>query len=362
MFRWLAELKTWHIFRISAMDYLTCCDILDNPINLYRKWYPERMARQQNQSDFTGKSEIASTENSDIKDRIRSLESELNRLRNQHGTKSVQCILPEAHISLDLELQRQVLMLTEAMPHMVWISDSEGKTTHANNRFYEFTGMSRQVDDGWAWVNVLHPDDLQEALERGNEASLANTSFSMELRCKNHRGEYYWHLMHSIPFHDPDTKSIKWFGTTTDIHEQKLAQQALAESEEQLRTLADAIPHIVFATHPDGSVYFWNHRWFEYSGLTAEQSETEAWALLIHPQDREKYLQQMQEVLKTGDTFELEFRLKRAVGVNNVSSQGYLWHLARAVSMRDHYGRIVRWFGTWTEIEGQKRSQSDNGQ
>ena len=94
------------------------------------------MARQQNQSDFKGGSDIAASE---LSDRIRSLESELDRLRKaQSKTKSkASLLLPDAHVlSLDLDLQRQVLMLTEAMPHMVWISDSEGKTTHANNRFY----------------------------------------------------------------------------------------------------------------------------------------------------------------------------------------------------------------------------------
>jgi PAS domain S-box-containing protein len=312
------------------------------------------MARQQNQSDFKGGSDLPSNE---ISAQIRLLESELDRLKlAQTGVTPSARVLPQAEVlSLDLKLQKQVLMLMEAMPHMVWISDSEGRTTHANNRFYEFTGLGRQLDDGWAWVNVLHPDDLQEALERGNEAALQNQSFSMELRCKNLKGEYYWHLMHSIPFHDPDTNSTKWFGTTTNIHQQKLAQEQLAASEEQLRTLADAIPHIVFAANPDGSVLLWNHRFFEYSGLTPEQGRSDAWSLLVHPQDREPYLKQLQEVLKTGDTFEMEFRLKRAVGVTNSSNQGYLWHLARAVAQRDQYGSIIRWFGTWTEIEGQKR-------
>ncbi len=301
-----------------------------------------------------------------VLNRIHTLEAELAKLRKEHQQfkSAPTCdnkILPDTHISLDLALQRQVLMLTEAMPHMVWISDTEGRTVYANNRFYEFTGLGANLDDGWAWVNVLHPDDLKEALDRGNEAALCDQSFSMELRCKNLKGEYFWHLMHSIPFHDPDTNSTKWFGTTTNIQEQKKAQEQLAASEAQLRTLADAIPHIVFAAEPDGSITFWNHRWFEYSGLTQEQSNSSGWTLLIHSQDREKYLDEWNKALKSGDTFEFEFRLKRAVGVNNISTQGYLWHLARAVAMRDSYGRFIRWFGTWTEIEGQKRNQLDPG-
>jgi PAS domain S-box-containing protein len=250
--------------------------------------------------------------------------------------------------TLDLELQKQVLMLTEEMPHMVWIADSEGNCIHANNRFYEFSGINRGEDDGWSWVSVLHPDDLKESLERGNQASLDNVPFSMELRCRDRDGIYRWHLMHSIPFHDPDSRSIKWLGTTTYIDEQKQAQH-------QLQTLADAIPHIVFSAGASGIINFWNHRWFEYSGLTENQSNDNAWQLLIHPQDRDEYLSEWNRALKSGDTFEFEFRLKRAVGLNN-AKQNYLWHLARAVALRDAHGAIIRWFGTWTEIEDQKRS------
>lgn len=316
-------------------------------------------AHQQNPSDLKSGSEIPCSDGTQLSDRILWLETELNRLRAQESHKTAQNpgVLPDAKIEIDATLQKEILMFTAAMPHMMWISDNEGKTIHANDRFYEFTGMDRQADDGWAWVNVLHPDDLKEALERGNEAALANTSFSMELRCKNSKGEYLWHLMHSIPFYDPDKKTTKWFGTTTDIQAQKRAQEELAESESQLRTLADAIPNIVFACNPDGSVYFWNHRFFEYSGLTPEQSQTEAWTLLIHPQDRKTFMTKVKEALRTGDTFEYEFRLKRAAGL--ASAQGYLWHLSRAVAMRDQFGNIVRWFGTWTEIEDQKRNQID---
>ncbi|MDZ4836931.1 MAG: PAS domain-containing protein [Candidatus Melainabacteria bacterium] len=314
------------------------------------------MAHQQNPSNIQGGSEIPYAEGTELYDRIQWLETELNRLKSQSEKPSGKTdLLPSTQVNLDPVLQQQILMFTAAMPHMMWVSDSEGKTTHANNRFYEFTGMPRHSDDGWAWVNVLHPDDLKEALDRGNEAALSNSSFSMELRCKNHQGEYLWHLMHSIPFYDPSTKSTKWFGTTTDIQAQKRAQEELAESESQLSTLADAIPHIVFAANPDASVYFWNHRFFEYSGLSVEQSKTDAWMLLIHPQDRQNFVDTMSEVLVTGETLEVEFRLKRAAGV--AKNQGYRWHLARAVAMRDHHGKIVRWFGTWTEIEDQKRNQ-----
>lgn len=306
----------------------------------------------------------------ELAERIQRLEQDLQEarqtyyrlardLRAGHGPPaSPPGAFAERPATLDEDLQRQVLMLTEAMPHMVWISDSEGRATHANQRFYDFSGIDRQSDDGWAWVQVLHPVDLDRAMLAGNEAALSNSSFSLEVRCRDREGNYRWHLMHSIPFFDPDSDSTKWFGTTTIIDEQKRAQEDLKLREGELRTLADAIPQIIFVAETDGEISFWNHRWFEYSGLTEEQSASEGWAQLIHPEDRKQYLDEWSRSLKSGDTFELEFRIKRAVGLKSQAGNQYLWHLARAISYRDEKAEITRWFGTWTEIEGQKRSIS----
>lgn len=301
----------------------------------------------------------------EIEAKIQSLTKELEELKyqlancngNGNGDRCIsakQVKLPA--VQLDAELQNQVLLLTEKMPHMVWIADSEGRTTHANSRFFEFSGLDLDSDDGWAWVKVLHKEDLARAVEKGNEAAKKNQSFSMEVRCKSKDGNYKWHLMHSIPFYDPSSNSTKWFGTTTSIHDQKLAQEKLLHSEHRFRTLADAIPHVVFVANPSGSIHLWNHRFIEYSGFTKEQCKTDAWQLLIHEQDRVNYLEQWQSAISSGDTFEFEFRLKRGMNRNSNSQNRYLWHLARAVSLRNANNQVEQWFGTWTDIDEQKRS------
>ena len=291
-----------------------------------------------------------------IEDRIKELTEELELLKSEltreYGNKHT------PNVRMDDELQKQVLMLTEAMPHMVWISDAEGRTTQANTRFYEFSGISPESDDGWSWVKVLHPEDLDRAIERGNQAALKNESFSMEVRCKSASGEYKWHLMHSIPFYDPTSRSTKWFGTTTSIEEQKDAQEKLEMSENNFRTMADAIPHIVFIADKNGKVEYWNHRFLEHSGFTEEQSKSKAWQLLIHDQDRDRYMEEWKQALATGDTVELEFRIKRGLPRGKKGNNIYLWHLVRAVALRDNDDNIEKWFGTWTEIDNQKRSSN----
>src|SRR5579883_1045748 len=148
-------------------------------------------------TDFAGSCAGSEGDSSlNLEERIKSLEKELHRLRKERYFRLRQApddshagadYAPEA-LTMDHDLQKQVLMLTEAMPHMVWIADSEGKCTHANNRFYELTGLDRDKDDGWSWVNFLHPDDFEKTIAAGNQASKENRPFSIELRHKDFQG------------------------------------------------------------------------------------------------------------------------------------------------------------------------------
>jgi PAS domain S-box-containing protein len=156
---------------------------------------------------------------------------------------------------------------------------------------------------------------------------------------------------------DLHSQEIRWFGTCTDIEHQMQNEATIRKSESKFRTLADAIPQIVWTANPDGQIDFFNHRWFEYTGLTLEQSQREGWQLLIHPDDLDKYMREWRKALMTGDTYEMEFRLKRAVGLGNSKGNPYRWHLGRAVALRGSDGGVVKWFATWTEIEAQKRNE-----
>lgn len=263
--------------------------------------------------------------------------------------------IPAGVISSVFERMRT---LADLLPHMLWITDPQGKAIYNNRRYYEFTGLSRADDDGWAWMKVLHPDDLLVANEEGTLAALENRDFQLEVRCRASDGSYRWHLLHAMPLPDGKSEKPYWFGTATDIDDQKRAHDELSQSQSQLKILADAIPHMVFTAGADGELDFVNQRWYEYTGLSDEQILGNGWQLLIHSDDRKKYISDWNNAIETGDTFEQEFRLKRAVGYRSQKSERYLWHLARVVAMRGADGEIVKWFGTWTEIEDQKRTKT----
>ena len=124
--------------------------------------------------------------------------------------------------------------------------------------------------------------------------------------------------MRAIAIKDAHTGKTLWFGTSTDIDDKKRVAEDLQESEARFSTLLDAIPQIVFTADKSGAIDFFNSRWFEYTGLTQAQSEAGAWQLLLHPDDLPKYLSGWQHALHTGDSYETEFRLRRAVGTEKM--------------------------------------------
>jgi PAS domain S-box-containing protein len=126
--------------------------------------------------------------------------------------------------------------------------------------------------------------------------------------------------------------------------------QALRASEEQYRSLAEAIPQIVWTARPDGAVDYYNRRWFEYTGTTLEQTRGWGWAPVIHPDDLQKVIDRWTEAVRSGEPFDIECRFRRA------EDAAYRWHLSRAVPVRDQAGRVVKWFGACTDIDDQRRA------
>jgi diguanylate cyclase (GGDEF)-like protein/PAS domain S-box-containing protein len=135
------------------------------------------------------------------------------------------------------------------------------------------------------------------------------------------------------------------------------AQKALLdvsrESESHFRTLAEAIPQIIWTAKPNGDTDYLNKRWYDYTGLDLEQSNGRGWESALHGDDRALCLRKWEHSVQTGETFQMEYRFRRA------SDGTYRWHLGRAVPIRDSNGSIVRWFGTCTDIDDQKHNQQN---
>ena len=135
---------------------------------------------------------------------------------------------------------------------------------------------------------------------------------------------------------------------------QEKLQKALDElknSESKLRQVIDTIPALAWCMLPDGSIEFLNRRWHEYTGLSPEESHGSGWQVAIHPEDRAPLVEQCKEQLTSGEPSEMEARLRRHDGV-------FRWFLMRVEALREETGKIVRWYGTCTDIETLKEIEA----
>ncbi|HLL71820.1 MAG TPA: PAS domain S-box protein [Pyrinomonadaceae bacterium] len=136
------------------------------------------------------------------------------------------------------------------------------------------------------------------------------------------------------------------------LFEDVKSERANAEaSERYYRFLAEAIPQIVWTAHPDGVTDYFNQRWYDFTGLNSGDSLDWGWQHALHPDDMQPSVERWKHSLATGEVYEIEYRFRRA------SDGQYRWHLGRALPLRDGEGRIVKWFGTCTDIDDRKRAE-----
>jgi diguanylate cyclase (GGDEF)-like protein/PAS domain S-box-containing protein len=131
------------------------------------------------------------------------------------------------------------------------------------------------------------------------------------------------------------------------------AEQAVHENAEQLRELADAMPQIVWAGGPDGAIDYFNKRWYDFIGVSDSQPGLGAWESILHSDDRDSAMNRYHTAIESGDAYEMECRLQ------DRKNGDCRWHLCRALPIRDSANRIVRWFGTATDIDDRKRAEQE---
>ena len=142
----------------------------------------------------------------------------------------------------------------------------------------------------------------------------------------------------------------RWLAFIRNITERKRMEEALKGSEKKFRTLAEAMPQIVWITRPDGWNVYFNQNWVTYTGLTLEESYGHGWNIPFHPDDRQRAWDAWQDAVRTDGVYSIECRLRRADGV-------YRWWLIRGASLHDDTGNVINWFGTCTDVDDIKQTE-----
>ena len=130
------------------------------------------------------------------------------------------------------------------------------------------------------------------------------------------------------------------------------AEEGFRATEEQLRTISDNVPQLIWTNLPNGEANYFNKRWYEFTGLSYEQSRGPGWQAIVHPDDAPASTKLWQEALAAGEVFDCEYRLRRVDGQ-------YRWFIGRNVPLKDRQGRVLSWFGTATDIHRLKQAEAN---
>jgi PAS domain S-box-containing protein len=383
-------------------------------------------------------------------------------------------------ISAAKRLDEEYRFVVEHIPQMVWLTDPQGYHTFFNQRWIDYTGYTVAQSQGTEmWNNLLHPADQARARQVWSQCLATGADYEIEYRFKDKAGDFRWFLGLAKPIRDEQGQIIQWFGTCTDIHEQKQTEDALRWSEQryalaslatndaiwdwnletdalswndavsrvfgygpgevedsiqwwydhihpseaqrvvdgihavidqggsawqdeyrfrradgsyaqvldrghvahnadgkpvrmigamqdvteqrqaeaavrereaQFTALAENIPQLAWMADEAGHLYWYNQRWYEYTGTTPEQMQPDGWRQVHHPAYLEAAAAKFWSSVQAGQPWEDTFPIRSKDGE-------YRWFLSRAQPIRDDQGRVVRWFGTNTDVTEQKQLQ-----
>ncbi|MFD2786054.1 PAS domain-containing protein [Hymenobacter rubripertinctus] len=241
--------------------------------------------------------------------------------------------------------------LVELIPQLVWTTDPTGFHTYFNQRWTDFTGYTLADSVGSdMWNNLLHPDDQERARQIWGHSLATGEFYEIEYRFKARQGDYRWFLGQAVPMRDAAGAIVKWFGTCTDIHDQKMQELALRKREEDFITLANVIPQLAWMADETGSIFWYNQRWFDFTGTDLAQMRGQQWRGAYHPDYADHITAGFKQAVAEGRDWEDTFPIRRHDGE-------YRWFLSRALPVRDATGQVVRWCGTNTDVTDQKLLQ-----
>lgn len=194
---------------------------------------------------------------------------------------------------------------------------------------------------GKSWLEFWHGEDRVRAQASVHAAARGGSGkfIGLFVTC----GQPKWWEVIITPILNATGQPEQLLAVSRDVTERKLAEEAMRESEERFRALAENIPQLAWMNNADGWVFWYNKRWFDYTGTTLEQAQGWGWQSMQHPDYIERVTEKLKRALATGEPWEDTFPLRNREGQ-------YRWFLSRAFPMRDSSGKITRWFGTSTDI------------
>jgi PAS domain S-box-containing protein len=221
--------------------------------------------------------------------------------------------------------------LLESLPQLVWIGNGEhGGCDYASPQYIAYTGVAPEKLLGSGWLEQVHPDDRQRVFDLWKQAFPGASTFDSEVRIRGKDGTYRWFQSRAVPLRDAAGRVMKWFGTNTDIHEQKIA----AESKSVLAAIVEHSYDAIIGKSLQGEITSWNQAAERMFGYRAEEVLGKHCSMLL-PQDCVEQASEMINRLTSGETIQ-------SIELQGLAKDGTLIDASLTVSpIRDAGGTTV---------------------
>jgi PAS domain S-box-containing protein len=241
---------------------------------------------------------------------------------------------------------RQVL---DGLQVHAWLLDPAGRVVEVNRVPLQQAGLQRDdvlgrdwSDSAWWGGDAGTPGRAQALVAR----AAAGETVREDVRLGRDEAAVTLDLQLD-PLRDADGRVVALVAGAVDVSERVRAVGALRESEERFRLVADNLPQLAWMAEPDGAITWYNQRWYDYTGTTFEQMQGWGWKSVHHPDHLEQVTAKFVAHVAAGEVWEDTFPMRAKDG-------SWRWFLSRALPLKDREGRVLRWFGTNTDVTEQR--------
>lgn len=246
------------------------------------------------------------------------------------------------------ELPLPVVM--DTIPGLVWSALPDGDFEFCNQRWLDYTGMSFNEVKGSGWATAIHPDDVTELREGWRAALVRSTSFEAEARMRRADGCYRWFLIQAVPLRDPSGRTIRWYGTNTDVEELKRAQEELQKQTFRLDQLFEQAPEAVVVLSTEDRIVRVNKEFTRVFGYEPDEVLQRPINDLIVPEAEIESSRAYTRLLQQGGRVEVETVRRRKDGTTIDVS-------LLAISVRTTSGEQVVNYAIYRDITERKRAE-----
>src|SRR5215467_61938 len=243
--------------------------------------------------------------------------------------------------------ERRFRVFVDHAADAFYLTDEQGRVLDVNRRACEAGGYTRDeliAMPPYDFVSDLNPTVVEDRVRR----LLAGETVVFEDRYRRKDGTVFPVEVRGKAFWEGDRALIVYL--PRDVTDRKQAEERLRESEQRWRSLTEALPQLVWSATPDGACDYFSTQWTQHTGVPERDLLGWRWLEVLHPDDREPTRRLWADSVAGRSPYDVEYRVRSSDGV-------YRWFKTRGTPIRDGAGRVVKWFGTCTDISDLRQTE-----